>query len=105
MLKVAQAAFAEACQTSTSAWFVFKWLHIPLTSRQVAVIHHMTGLCVICGGENGTNGCYLAVFGEDVAFARHCVATSPALLPCRSASSMGYATKKMAGNSASYSLK
>ena len=32
-------------------------------------------LCVISGGENGTNGCYLAVFIEDVAFARYFMAT------------------------------
>ena len=25
---------------------------------------------MICGGENGTNGCHLAGFSEDVAFAR-----------------------------------
>ena len=43
MLKVARAAFAVACQTSTSARVAFKWLHIPLASRQLAVIHHMTG--------------------------------------------------------------
>ena len=33
--------------------------------------------CVICGGENGTNGCHLAGFSEDVSFARHFVATRP----------------------------
>ena len=33
--------------------------------------------CVICGGENDTKGCQLAGFGEDVAFARHFVATHP----------------------------
>ena len=47
MVLVAQAAFAvgcsEACQMSTSAWVAFKWLHIPLESRQPAVIHHATG--------------------------------------------------------------
>ena len=32
---------------------------------------------MICGGENDTNGCHLAGFGEDVAFARHFVATHP----------------------------
>ena len=32
---------------------------------------------VICGGENDTNGCHLAGFIEDVAFARHFVATHP----------------------------
>ena len=34
---------SEACQTSTSAQVTFKWLHIPLTNRQPAVIHHTTG--------------------------------------------------------------
>ena len=60
-------------------------------------------LCVIYGGENDTNGCYLAGFGEDVAFAHHFVATLP---PCRSATGIGYTSKKlskMVGNSASYS--
>ena len=33
----------EACQTSTSVRVAFKWLHIPLTSRQLAVIHHTNG--------------------------------------------------------------
>ena len=55
-----------------------------------------------------TNGCYLAGFGEDVAFAHHFVATHPppTLPPCRSATDIGYTSKKlskMAGNSASYS--
>ena len=54
MLKVAQAAstvallllwlVSEACQVFTSALVTFKWLHIPLTNRQPAVIHHMPGL-------------------------------------------------------------
>ena len=34
---------SETCQTSTSVRVAFKWLHIPLTSRQLAVIHHTTG--------------------------------------------------------------
>ena len=46
MLKVFQAAFvvarSKAYQTSTSARVAFKWLHIPLTTRQPAVIHHTT---------------------------------------------------------------
>ena len=33
--------------------------------------------CVICGGENSTDGCHLAGFSEDVAFANHFVATCP----------------------------
>ena len=28
MMKVVQAAFAVACQMSTSAWVAFKWFHI-----------------------------------------------------------------------------
>ena len=42
--KFAQAAFVVTCfeafQIPMSAWFVFKWLHFPLTSRQPAVIYH-----------------------------------------------------------------
>ena len=30
---------------------------------------------MICGGENDINGCHLAGFGEDIAFACHFVAT------------------------------
>ena len=47
MMKVSLAAiavvFSEAYETSTSAWVVFKWLYLPLTSRQLAVIHHTIG--------------------------------------------------------------
>ena len=60
-------------------------------------------LCVICGGENDINGCHLAGFSEDVAFARHLVVSHPS---CRSATDIGYTSKKlskMAGNAASYS--
>ena len=39
----------------------------------------LTVLCV-CGGENDTNGCHLAGFGEDVAFAHHFVASHPPTL-------------------------
>ena len=86
-----------------NARVTFKWLHIPLTSRQTAVIHHMTGWCVwpwiqllceICGCENGHDGCHLAGFSEDIAFAHHFMATRlPPLLPYRSASGIGYASK------------
>ena len=66
-------------------------------------------VCVICGGENGTNGCHLADFSEDIAFACHFVATClpPALPPCRSVTGISYNSKKlykMASYSASYSL-
>ena len=51
---------------------------------------------------------HLAGFSEDVPFACHFVATlpPPTLPSCRSATGIGYASKKlskMAGNSASYS--
>ena len=59
----------------------------------------LTVLCDICGGENDTNGCHLTGFSEDVAFARHFVATLP---PYKSANGIDYASK-MVGNSASYS--
>ena len=49
------------------------------------------GACVTCGGENGTNGCHLAGFSEDVAFARHVVANPP----YRNATYIGYASKKL----------
>ena len=32
---------------------------------------------MICGGENDANGCHLAGFSEDVAFAHHFVASHP----------------------------
>ena len=49
-----------------------------------------------CGGENGTNGSHFPVISEYVAFARHFVATRPprTLPPCRSATGIGYASKK-----------
>ena len=39
-----------------------------------------TLICVIYGGANDTSGCHLAVFSEDVAVARHFVATHPPTL-------------------------
>ena len=52
---------------------------------------------MIRGGENDTSGCRLAVFSEDVAFARHFMATRPPLTlpPCRSASGIDYPSKKL----------
>ena len=43
---------------------------------------------MICGGENGTSGCHLAVFSVDIALAYDCVALYPplTLLPYRNAS-------------------
>ena len=51
--------------------------------------------CVICGGANDTSGCHLTVFSEDVAVARHFVATRPppTLPPCRNASGIDYPSK------------
>ena len=34
-------------------------------------------ICVICGGENGTNGYHLVVYIVDVAFAYHFMVTHP----------------------------
>ena len=53
---------------------------------------------MICGGQNDTSGCHLAVFSEDVAFARHFVATHPppSLPPCRSATTPVKKLSKMA---------
>ena len=47
VLKVAQAAFAVVCQMSLSTQLVFKWRHLPWTSRQPAVTH--TRLASDCG--------------------------------------------------------
>ena len=62
---------------------------------------------MICGGENGTNGCPVAGFSEEVAFAHHFMAINltPTLPPYRSANGIGYVNKnsKVVGNSASYS--
>ena len=62
---------------------------------------------MIFGGENDTNGCHLAGFGEDVAFAHHFVATHPPPLshPVGVLLVLAMPVKnlsKMAGNSASY---
>ena len=59
-------------------------------------------LCVTCSGKYDNDGSHLAVFSEDVAFARHFIAPHP---PYRSTSGVCYASKKlskMTGNSASY---
>ena len=34
---------SESSQIPTSVWVAFRWLHLPLTRRQLAVIHHTTG--------------------------------------------------------------
>ena len=36
--------------------------------RRMSLAMDLTA-CVICVGDYGTNGCYLAIFSEDVAFA------------------------------------
>ena len=50
---------------------------------------------VICGGENGTNGCHLTVYSEDIAFAHHFVVNHqhPILQPCRSVCGICYSSK------------
>ena len=51
--------------------------------------------CITYGADNSTNGCHLAVFSEDVAFARHFMAPHlhRTLPPFRSASGIGYTSK------------
>ena len=67
-------------------------------------------LAALCDlwSEDGTNAWHLASFNEDIAFSCHFVATHlpPTLPPYRSASGIGYTSKKlfkMPGNSARYS--
>ena len=50
---------------------------------------------MICGGANDTSGCHFAVFSEDLAVARHFVATRPppTLPPCTNASGIDYPSK------------
>ena len=70
----------------------------------ISLAMDLTALCNMLG-ENDTNGCHLAGYGEYVAFACHFVATHP-LPHCRSATAIGYTSKKlsiMVGNLASYS--
>ena len=46
---------------STSVRVTFKWLHIPLTSRQPAVIHHTTGLMSLAMDLKGLCAVYEAI--------------------------------------------
>ena len=61
----------------------------------------------MCGGENDTNGCHLAGFSEDVAFARQFVDSHPPPPSHPAGVLLILATpvklSTMAGNSASYS--
>ena len=68
---------SESCQISKSAQMVYKWLHLPWTSRQptacnsphdwlISLTMDLAALCVIFGVENDTNGCYLPVFSISV---------------------------------------
>ena len=72
---------------------------LPLTSRHLAVIHHMTGdefgpgfRCFVqhVEGENATNRYHFAVFSKVIDLAHHFVSTQ---LPSRSASGIGYTSK------------
>ena len=56
-----QAAFAVACFYS-QLWFTI-WLADEFGHGFSCFI------AMVCGGENGTNGCHLAVFSVDIAFA------------------------------------
>ena len=59
-----------------------------------------------CGGENGTNGCHLAILSEDIAFAHHFVAPHlPPSHPIGALVVLAMPVKKlskMVGNSANY---
>ena len=61
------------------------WLMIMSLAMDLAI-------CVICGGESGTNGCHLAVFTVDIAFAHHFMATR--LPPIGVFSGIGYTSKR-----------
>ena len=74
---------SEACQMSTSVRVVFKWLHTwsswqadswPYVNSPhdwlISLAMDLTALCDMWRW-NDTNGCHLAGFGEEVAFARH----------------------------------
>ena len=52
---------------------------------------------MLYGGANDTSGCHLAIFSEEVAVARHFIATCPppTLPPCRNASGIDYPSKKL----------
>ena len=112
---------SEVCQTSTSSTSVqvaFKWLHIPLASRQPAVIHHTTGwwvwpsiyLTALCDmwrwkwHQWMPFGCFW--WRRSLCPPLRGYPPTPTLQPCRSATDIGYTSKKlykMVGNSASYS--
>ena len=81
-----------------SDWIWKSWLPCYNSKTHFSPSHD-----VICGGENGTDGCQLVVFSVDIAFA-HCF-VAPTLHPYRSACGIGHTSKKlfkMVGNSATY---
>ena len=107
MVKVSQDAFAVACFSGLSDVHEYSG-HLQMApyslDMQIASCNSphnwlmseaMELLCVIFGGEDGTNGCYLAAFSEDLAFFLHFITTClpPALLRRRSASGIGYTIK------------
>ena len=67
---------------------------------------YLTALCDLYRGENGTNGCHLAVFSS-LCLLLQGYPAAPTLPPYRSASGISYSSKKlstMADISASYPL-
>ena len=54
----------------------------------------LAALCdtYICGGEDGTNGCYLAGFSKEILTL--CLPPTPTLPSYRSATGIGYTSKK-----------
>ena len=74
------------CQMFTSAWVVFKCLHLPWTSSQPAVSHHTTGwciwpliylLCVCVEVKIAPMDAIWLSFSVDIALALHFMASHP----------------------------
>ena len=61
----------------------------------VSLAMDLATLCDIWRCANDTSGCHLAVFSENLAVARHFVATRPppTLPPCKNASGIDYPSK------------
>ena len=72
---------SEAYQRSMSVQVIFKWLHLPWTSRQLTVFHHIIDciqlLSVICGGENAPMDAIWLFLVLNVVLACHFMALRP----------------------------
>ena len=123
MLKVSLAAFAVACSwglPDTHEYSGYFQMALYLLDKQTAVYNsphnwlmsygHGFSCFVWCGGENGTNGCHLTGFSEDVTFAHHLVAirlsppSCPVGVPVVQATSVKHYLKCQAIQLAIYSI-